>query len=204
MSTHACVFGAAWVVNAGLVIVEAGDWFWVVLMFLISSLVLLLRVGNISRAFRKADVGVTTSNKNSLGTQLVHLKDPIPHIYKSSVIYHIPCAGSANKPCAATYIGETERSMDTRFRENHNKAKSTIKPPTGEYASAVRQHARITGHHFRPEDVTYLDREGNKMARGINEAIYTRALDPDLNRGGGLRYILPPTFRSQRATNRAP
>jgi hypothetical protein len=83
----------------------------------------------ISRAFRKADVGVVTSNKNPLRTQLIHLKDPIPHTHKSSVVYHIPCAGSVNKPCAVTYIGETERSMDTRFREHHNKAKSSIRPP---------------------------------------------------------------------------
>jgi hypothetical protein len=32
------------------------------------------------------------------------------------------------------------------------------------------------------------------MARGIKEAIYTRALYPDLNRGGDLHYILPPTY----------
>jgi hypothetical protein len=65
-----------------------------------------------------------------------------------------------------------------------------------EYASAVGQHACTTGHHFRPEDVTYLDRESDKMARGIKEAIYTRALNPVLNKGGGLRYILPPTYNT--------
>jgi hypothetical protein len=63
--------------------------------------------------------------------------------------------------------------MDTRLKEHHNKAKNQIKPLTDEYASAVGQHARTTGHHFRPEDVTYLDRESDKMARGIKEAIYT-------------------------------
>jgi hypothetical protein len=46
------------------------------------------------------------------------------------------------------------------------------------YASAIGQHARTTDHHFRPEDITYLAREGNKIARGIKEAIYARALDP--------------------------
>jgi hypothetical protein len=147
----------------------------------------------IARAFRKADVGVIMGNKNSLRTQLVHLKDPIPHTQKSSVVYHILCAGSINKSCAATYIGETERSMDTHFTEHHNKAKTDIRPPTGEYASAVGQHARTTGHHYCPKDVTYLDRESDKMARGIKEAIYIRALNPDLNIGRG-RYALPPTY----------
>jgi hypothetical protein len=60
--------------------------------------------------------------------------------------------------------------------------------------NGVGQHARTTGHHFRPEDVTCLDRESDKLARGIKEAIYARALTPDLNKGGGLRYILPPTY----------
>jgi hypothetical protein len=73
---------------------------------------------------------------------------------------------------------------------HHNKAKTDVRPPTGEYASAVGQHARTTGHHYRPEDVTYLDRESNKMAQGIKEAIYIRALNPDLNIGRG-QYALP-------------
>jgi hypothetical protein len=77
----------------------------------------------VSRALRKADVGTTSKNKNSLRTQLVHLKDPIPHIHKSTVVYHAPCAGNTNDPCSATYVGETERSKDTRMREHHNKAK---------------------------------------------------------------------------------
>jgi hypothetical protein len=63
--------------------------------------------------------------------------------------------------------------MDTRLKEHHNKSKSKIEPLTGKYASAVGQHVRTTGHHFRPEDVTYLDRKSDKMARGIKEAIYT-------------------------------
>jgi hypothetical protein len=44
----------------------------------------------ISMALRKTDVGIISSNKNSLRTQLVHLKDPIPHTHKSTVVYHAP------------------------------------------------------------------------------------------------------------------
>jgi hypothetical protein len=91
---------------------------------------------------------------------------------------HIPCTGNINDPCAATYICEMERSMDTRLKEHHNKAKSQVGPLTDKYASAIGQHACTTAHHFRPEDITYLDRESDKMAHGIKEAIYTRALDP--------------------------
>jgi hypothetical protein len=120
-------------------------------------------------------VGIISSNKNSLRTELVYLKDAIPHNHKSTVVYHAPCAGKINDPCTATFIGEMERSMHIRLREHHNKV--TL-PLSNKYASALGQHARTTDHHFRPEDITYLVREGNRMAHGIKEAIYTRALDP--------------------------
>jgi hypothetical protein len=84
--------------------------------------------------------------------------------------------------------------MSTRFKEHHKKTLSKVEGRTDEYDSAVGQHARITKHHFRPEDVTCLDTESDKRTRGIKEAAYARALNPDLNRGGGLRYILPATY----------
>jgi hypothetical protein len=86
-----------------------------------------------------------------------------------------PCAGSQHDPFTATYIGETERSMHVRLKEHHNKV--TLQN-SDEYASARGHHARTSNHHFPPEDITYLDREGNKLARGIKEAIYARTLDP--------------------------
>jgi hypothetical protein len=110
-------------------------------------------------------------------------RTPIPHTHKSTVVYHAPCAGNINDPSTATYIGETERSMHIQLKEHHNKV--TL-PLSDENASAIGQHTYTTDHHFRPEDITYLAREGNKMACGIKEAIYAHALDPPLNRGGGL------------------
>jgi hypothetical protein len=83
--------------------------------------------------------------------------------------------------------------MHVWLKEPHNKV--TL-PLSDEYASTIGQHARTTDHHFRPEDITYLTREGNKMTGGIKEAIYARALDPPLNRGGGLRHLLPHTYDS--------
>jgi hypothetical protein len=123
----------------------------------------------------KVDVGTIPISKDSLCHQLVHLKDKLPRNTKSGVIYHAPCAGKLNKPCDDRYIGEAERSMDVRFKEHHNKAKL---PNSNNYSSAIEQHAHESGHHYRAEDITFLDTLSNKMARGIKEAIYTRALDP--------------------------
>jgi hypothetical protein len=145
----------------------------------------------ITRAMRKADVGTIPMNKNSLRHQLVHLKDKLPKEDKSGVIYYAPCAGTTNVSCDARYIGETERAMSVRFKEHHNRQKL---PNSDEYQSAIGQHQRDTNHYFRQSDITYLDTEANKFSRGIKEAIYARALDPTLNRGGGLRHDLPHDY----------
>jgi hypothetical protein len=81
--------------------------------------------------------------------------------------------------------------MDTQFKEHHNKAKL---PGSQDFASAIGQHACVTGHYFRADDITYLATESNKIARGIKESIFTRVLDPSLNRGGGFRHNLPHVF----------
>jgi hypothetical protein len=47
----------------------------------------------IGRSLHRAEVGIITNNKNSLRSQLVRLKDRIPHIHKYAVVYHAPCAG---------------------------------------------------------------------------------------------------------------
>jgi hypothetical protein len=81
--------------------------------------------------------------------------------------------------------------MVIRLKEHHNRVKL---PGSDDFASPIGQHARTTNHHFRPENITYLANEGDKTRRGILEAIYTRALDPPLNRGGGLRHNLTHTY----------
>jgi hypothetical protein len=71
----------------------------------------------------EADVGTISISKDSLRHQLVHLKDKLPRYSKSGIVYHGPCAGKPHEPCDAHYIGETEQSMEDRFKEHHNKAK---------------------------------------------------------------------------------
>jgi hypothetical protein len=53
--------------------------------------------------------------------------------------------------CDACYIGETERAMETQFKEHHNKAKL---PGSQDFASAIGQDSHVTGHHFRTDDMT--------------------------------------------------
>ncbi|KAI8496080.1 hypothetical protein Bbelb_259220 [Branchiostoma belcheri] len=118
---------------------------------------------------------------------LVAPKDKTPKEEKCGVIYHISCQGNTNGgPCRETYIGETERSLKTRFLEHRR---------PGSVASEVSQHIHIEspGHTVDLEGVRILDTEQDYFKRDIKEAIYIRALQPSLNRDGG-RYRLQTTF----------
>ncbi|KAI8515731.1 calcium ion binding, partial [Branchiostoma belcheri] len=85
-----------------------------------------------------------------------------------------------------TYIGETERSLKTRFLEHRRPSSNT---------SEVSQHIHIEspGHTVTLDKVRILDTEQDYFVRGVKEAVYIRAHQPSLNRDGG-RYRLPATF----------
>ena len=84
------------------------------------------------------------------------------------------------------YIGETERSLKTRFLE-HRRPSST--------SSEVSQHIHIESpdHHVELEEVKILDREQRYFERGVKEAIYIRVNQPSLNKDRG-RYKLPRVY----------
>ncbi|XP_078599380.1 uncharacterized protein LOC144874745 [Branchiostoma floridae x Branchiostoma japonicum] len=124
---------------------------------------------------------------NTLRNILVAPKDKTPKEQKCGVICHIKCQGqNIRGPCTETYIGETERSLKTRFLEHKRKSSKT---------SEVSQHIHIEspGHSVSLDKVEILDTEPDFFARGIKEAIYIRALQPSLNRDGG-RHRLPATY----------
>ena len=81
-------------------------------------------------------------------------------------VYHITC-----DDCDATYIGETERSLKTRFSEHRRK---------NSVRSEVSQHVHVD----RPEHGVSLDKvkilavDNRKFERGVKEAIYIRVMEP--------------------------
>ena len=118
-------------------------------------------------------------------------KDKLDKTDKNGVIYHIPCAGINNTPCPGTYVGETERTAFARFKEHT----ATSTNAQGKFKSAMLQHAKDEGHHFRRDDVTILDHEENWIRRGIKEAIFIKTLNPTINLDPG-RHTLSTHFDS--------
>ncbi|KAI8493857.1 hypothetical protein Bbelb_282040 [Branchiostoma belcheri] len=151
----------------------------------------LSNVKNTSEALRRifGTHGLKTCFKptRTLRQLLVAPEDRTPKEQKCGVIYHIRCAGqNIRGPCPETYIGETERSLKTRFLEHRRPSSNT---------SEVSQHIHIEspGHTVTLDKVRILDTEQDYFVRGVKEAVYIRAHQPSLNRDGG-RYRLPATF----------
>ena len=101
-------------------------------------------------------------------------------------IYYISCSGG-DPSCSEFYIGETERSLWTRFSEH--KRPSSV----GKSEIADHLHKDTRGHNIDFKSTKVLDREPRWFERGIRESIYIRAYKPTLNRNAG-RYTLPAVW----------
>ena len=108
-------------------------------------------------------------------------KDPASKENMVGPVYKIKC-----EECEATYVGETERSLKSRFNEHWRPSSTT---------SEVSKHIHIEHpeHSVELENTEILTTESRWFERGVKEAIYVRALNPSLNRDGG-RYNLPPVW----------
>ena len=100
-------------------------------------------------------------------------------------------SGVNGHPCPGVYIGETERTAAARFQEHTSTAMNAL----GKYKSAMLQHARDNGHHFRKEDQTILFYENDWVKRGIYEAAFIKTLEPSINIDPG-RHQLSSHFDS--------
>ncbi|XP_033117319.1 uncharacterized protein LOC117117198 [Anneissia japonica] len=124
-------------------------------------------------------------------TLLVSPKDKSQKKDITGAIYHIPCQGKTTSgKCKDSYIGESERTLKTRFLE-HCRPSST--------SSEIFQHIHIEspGHHVDLAQVNFLDREPRHFERGVKEAIHIRVNKPTLNRDVG-RHKLPKIYDPSR------
>ncbi|TWW65670.1 Krev interaction trapped protein 1 [Takifugu flavidus] len=91
--------------------------------------------------------------------------------------------------CKELYIGETKQPLHRRMAQ-HRRATSSGQD------SAVHLHLKESGHSFEDSQVRILAREDRWFERGVKEAIHVKLEKPSLNRGGGLRHFLSPTYNA--------
>ena len=138
------------------------------------------------RIFITHGVSVSIKPENKLRSILVHPKDKSGKGDIAGSIYYIPCEGGGQS-CQETYVGETGRSLWTRFLEH--------KRPSSVDKSEVAKHLHVDnkGHTVDFANTKILDRDQRWLHRGIKEAVYIRAHRPTLNASPG-RYQLPTVW----------
>ena len=114
---------------------------------------------------------------NTIRSMLVSPKDKPKKCDRSCVVYGIKCSD-----CSSQYVGETERPLRKRLAEHKREP------------SPVGTHLKSEGHKFDESNVKILDTDSRWLQRGIKEAYYIAAMDPDLNQDKG-RHYLPPVYQ---------
>jgi len=76
----------------------------------------------IRRVLAPLDIRTQFHPTTTLRRLLVHVKDPVPMEMTTGVVYQIGC-----QDCAATYVGQTGRSLSTRIKE-HKSALTNAHP----------------------------------------------------------------------------
>ena len=117
----------------------------------------------LARVLKGYGVQVCIKPTQTLRANLVAPKDKLKKEDVCGPVYYIPCTDTN---CSEFYIGETERSLRTRFMEH--------KRPSSVSSSEVAEHIYIEspGHQVDVSEVKILDRDHRYFERGVKEAAY--------------------------------
>ena len=133
----------------------------------------------VARVMRRHNVQVTMKPWKTLKGFLVHPKDKQSKEDITECVYKVPCAN-----CDKTYVGETGRKSGVRLQEHKkevdsrsNRAftRSQRTPSLTEHnKSALTDHATQENHLINWSDASIIDREPDRLARWIKEAVHIR------------------------------
>ena len=99
-----------------------------------------------------------------LKTALPPLKEPVPSLLKSGVVYQLECPS-----CKAGYVGETLRHLTHRFREHRINE------------GPLRRHLKNCNTDLQIDNVKILATASNQEKLMTLEALFIRDLKPSLN-----------------------
>ena len=115
--------------------------------------------------------------------RLVHPKDKTLRHKQSNVVYAMQC----QEECIKLYIGKTKQPIYKQMCQ-HRCATSSGQ------TSAGHLQLKDSGHPSEDSQVRVLEREDCWYERGIKNTIHIKLKKPSLNRGGGQRHFLSPTY----------
>ena len=152
---------------------------------------------HLRRIFQKHNVNVAFRPNRTLRQMLVHPKDKMKKGDICGAVYHIRCQGGEGVECHDDYIGETERTLNSRFSEHRRRSSRD--------SSEVAKHVHVDqpGHGVNISNVKVLSKEPAWFERGVQEAVFIRQNRPTLNQDGGrfnLSHIYDPLLPSTHNT----
>ena len=129
--------------------------------------------GDIKRIINNENREIVCYNPKTLGNAYTRLKDKIPKLEKSNVIYKLECQN-----CPHVYIGQTGQKLGKRLNQHRNDCQPSKfhKPRT-----ALANHYFEEGHKFGFDNVTILDTEEKYRRRLISEMVHIQHNDNSCN-----------------------
>ncbi|XP_058840422.1 uncharacterized protein LOC131695902 [Topomyia yanbarensis] len=115
-----------------------------------------LRKNNLNAAYKPND-----KIKNTIFTML---KDKIPKMQQTNVVYSIPCGGCTNKE----YIGQTSQTLEKRISQHKNSIRTSTS------ITGLTQHTRECGHHFNFNETRILERINHESNRLTAEVLHIK------------------------------
>ncbi|XP_072048709.1 uncharacterized protein [Amphiura filiformis] len=149
----------------------------------------------ISRIMKKHNISTAMKPHTTIKKMLVHPKDKQEKERTANCVYEIPC-----KSCPQTYIGETKRQFGVRMSEHKREAEKAgqlkytrskrTESLTEINKSAITDHVSRENHIIDWDSSSIIDREENRRARWVKEAIWIRKRgDKTMNRDEGTFFL---------------
>lgn len=115
--------------------------------------------------------GIAHRNSNSLKGIYNKVKERIPKMKRSEIVYKIPCAGGEENPCNGCYVGTTGRMLGDRMKEH---AADVAKKRRN---TALVDHVLDEKHFFDFNKVSILSHEPDYRKRMIKEGCHITVED---------------------------
>lgn len=101
-------------------------------------------------------------------SSLCHVKDRLPSVKKSNVVYKVPCDN-----CDEFYVGKTVRRLEQRLEEH-----------AADACSALFKHAQSTGHTIGFNETSILCSDAHQVKLLIKETLKIRELSASKSLNG--------------------
>ncbi|XP_058817473.1 uncharacterized protein LOC131680779 [Topomyia yanbarensis] len=119
----------------------------------------------VGKTLRKHDVTIAYKPCDKIKTTVfTKLKDVIPKMQQTNVVYSIPCGVCKDRE----YVGQTSQTLEKRLTQ-HKKSVITNTSTTG-----LTQHTNDSGHHFDFSRTKILERINNERNRLNAEVLHIK------------------------------